>query len=230
MNSYGMQPYYGHQQYGQQLTRPYNLTTHNSLQNFSYPKFQEGVIVNYRKGQQDLCKKTCTPFLTKDVINQFPNPWITDRLYEIKGQDGKVRYVRKDQNGNEIGEKIYANEHTPINSSEENEENKRFFKGELNNAITKYEPYITGGGNGVFNLKRFLKIFKPKKPTKSTTPKKPTKPTTPKKPTKSTTPKKTTKSTTPKKTTKSTTPKKPTKSTTPKKPTKSTTPKKKSNI
>ena len=223
-----MQPYYG-QQYGQQLTRPYNLTTHNSLQNFSYPKFQEGVIVNYRKGQQDLCQKTCTPFLIDEVKKQFPKPWITDRLYEIHGLDGKVRYVRKDNDGNEIGEKIYANEHTPINSPEENEANKTFFKGELNNAITKYEPYITGGGNGVFNLKRFLKIFKPKK-TKPTTPKKTTKPTTPKKTTKPTTPKKPTKSTTPKKPTKSKTPKKPTKSTTPKKPTKLTTPKKKSNI
>ena len=208
MNSYGMQPYYGHSQYGQQLKRPYNLTTHNSLKNFDYPKFQDGVIVNYRKGQQDLCQRTCTPFLINDIKRQFPNPWITERLYEIQGLDGKVRYVRKDQNGNEIGEKIYADEYTPINSPQENEANKAIFKGELNNAITKYEPYIKEGGNGVFNLKRFLKIFKPKKPTKPTTPKKTTKPTTPKKTTKPTTPKKTTKPTTPKKPTKSTTPKK----------------------
>ena len=59
------QPHFNHQLYGQPFIRPYTRATHNSLKNFKFPEFPEGAIVNYRprNGQQDLCRKTCTPFL-----------------------------------------------------------------------------------------------------------------------------------------------------------------------
>lgn len=115
--NYG-QPYYGHQSYGQQIVRPYTRATHNSLNDFKFPEFPKDTIVNFRpkNAQQDVCKSTCTPFLKKEVINRFSTPWITEKLYEIHGLNRKVRYVEKDSKGDEINP-IYAEEHTPINSS-----------------------------------------------------------------------------------------------------------------
>ena len=200
MNYQYQQPHFEHQLYGQPFIRSYTRATHNNLRDFNFPEFPEGAIVNYRprNGQQDLCRKTCTPFLKQEIKKKYREPWITNNLYEVQGQDGKVRYEERDSKGKEIG-RIYAEEHTPINSSSENKKNKEELETTIKNVYDEMnkkgiifpdddsrinEQMRSNGGNDVFNLKKFLKIFKAKKPIKA---KKPTKPKTPikaKKPTK----------------------------------------------
>lgn len=116
----------------------------------SYQKFDDGIIVNYRprNGQQDLCKRTCTPFLKKEVLMKDQNPWKDGNYYEVH-KDGEVIYEKRDYFEGPAKETFYANEYSPINSEEVNKFNRM-------------------AGSGLFDLRKFLKIFKAKKATKAT--------------------------------------------------------------
>jgi len=137
---------------------------------------QNGSVARLYTGQQAYCVKKCTPFLK----NQS-SPWKDEKYYEVRKLDGTTTYETRNSSGN------------PIYIMDENGnkwEDSTLQKFPNYSQIPQQTTY-----GGVFNLKRFLKIFKPKKPIKSkkttTTVKKPTKPikskkttTTVKKPTK----------------------------------------------
>jgi hypothetical protein len=186
------QPQHGYQQYGyQQYGQPqYGQQPLNT----SLAEFPKGTIVSYAplNGQQASCMRKCTPFIKDEITNRHgTNIWKEGKYFEVHNKD-RVRYEKRNENGLVVDTIYTDNTNSPIYNPIENQRNKDNLEVRLNS--------LQDGG--VFNLKRFLKIFKPKKTTKPTTPKKTTKPTTPKKTTKPTTPKKTTKPTTPKKTTK----------------------------
>ena len=131
---------------------------------------------NWYDSQQSYCKTKCSRFL-----NNPTNAWKNERIVEVKTLDGTIRYDVRDENNNTI---------RSTDENGNNVETRRYY----------YQGNYNGNG-GLFDLRKFLKIFKATKATKATKTTKPTKAT---KATKAKKPTKATKATKATKTTKAT--------------------------
>jgi hypothetical protein len=152
-----------------------SLQKYPKMPNYSQNKvpqihIKQNTLPTHGKRQQTVCMETCTPFLNKSVLKKFHNN---------PWKEDKIFEVYE-SNGKIRYEVRDAN----------GKELYRFYEDKKANQE----------GGKVFNLRRFLKIFK-SKPVKTTKPTKPTKPT---KTTKTTKPTKPVKTTKPTKTTKHT--------------------------
>jgi hypothetical protein len=144
-----------------------SLQKYPKMPNYSQNKvpqihIQQNTLPTHGKRQQTVCMETCTPFLNKSVLKKFHNN---------PWKEDKIFEVHE-SNGKIRYEVRDAN----------GKELYRFYEDKKANQE----------GGKVFNLRRFLKIFK-SKPVKTTKPTKTTKTTKPTKPTKTTKPTKPTK-------------------------------------
>jgi hypothetical protein len=135
-----------------------SLQKYPKMPNYSQNKvpqihIQQNTLPTHGKRQQTVCMETCTPFLNKSVLKKFHNN---------PWKEDKIFEVHE-SNGKIRYEVRDAN----------GKELYRFYEDKKANQE----------GGKVFNLRRFLKIFK-SKPTKTPKPTKPTKTTKPTKPTK----------------------------------------------